>query len=100
MAKITKNIVRHMSDLTKIPIPDGENKQLTEGFNKILDVIDNLLEIDTKGVEPTHQVTGMENVFREDALTDSKTLTQEQALANTKKKHNGYFVTDQILEED
>ncbi|MFA6081284.1 MAG: Asp-tRNA(Asn)/Glu-tRNA(Gln) amidotransferase subunit GatC [Patescibacteria group bacterium] len=100
MVKISNDLVKHMSRLARIPISDAEEKELAKGFNKTLEVIDNLFKVDVKGVEPTHQVTGLENVLREDIVDDKKMLTQEQALSNTKNKHNGYFVVDQILAED
>ena len=63
-------------------------------------VVDELFKVDVKGVEPTHQVTGMENVLREDKVIEENTLFQEEALKNAKRKHDGYFVVDQILEDD
>lgn len=100
MAKITKNTVKHMAHLARIPVSEKEEEELAKGFNKTLEVVDELFKVDVKGVEPTHQVTGLENVLREDKVDEKKMLTQEQALSNTKNKHNGYFVVDQILAED
>lgn len=97
---ITKDTVDHIAKLAKIPVSEKEKIDLAEGFNKTLVVIDELFKIDVKDVEPTHQVTGLENILREDKVDEKKTLTQEQALNNTKNKHNGYFVVDQILAED
>lgn len=100
MTKISKDLVKHMSRLARIPISKQEEEELAKGFNKTLEVIDNLFKVNVKGVEATHQVTGLENILREDKVDDKKMLTQEQALSNTKNKHNGYFVVDQILSED
>ncbi len=100
MAKITSDTVKHMSHLARIPITKKEEEELAKGFNKTLDVIDNLFKVDVKNVEATHQVTGLENVLREDRVDEKKILSQDQALSNTNKKHNGYFVVEQILEED
>ena len=100
MAKISTDVVKHISKLARIPISKKEEEELTKGFNKTLEVVDNLFKVDVKGVEPTRQVTGLENVLREDKVEEKKMLTQEQALSNTKNKHNGYFVVDQILAED
>lgn len=100
MGKISQDLVKHIASLARIPISDKEQKELTEGFNKTLNIVDDLFKVDVIDVEPTHQITGLENVLREDKIDEKKILTQEQALSNTKKKHNGYFVVDQILEED
>lgn len=100
MAKISKDTVKHMSRLARIPMTEKEEEELAKGFNKTLDVIDDLFKVEVKKVEPTHQVTGLENVLREDKVDEKKMLSQEQVLSNTKKKYNGYFVVDQILAED
>ncbi len=100
MAKISKNTVNHIAKLTRIPVSEKEKTDLAEGFNKVLAIIDELFKVDVRKVEPTHQVTGLENVLREDRIDEEKMLSQEQALGNTKNKYNGYFVVDQILAED
>lgn len=100
MVKIAKNMIKHIAQLAKIPVSEKEKESLAEGFNKTLTVVDKLFKVDVTGVEPTHQVTGRENVLREDRVDEKKMLSQEQALSNTKNKHNGYFVVDQILAED
>lgn len=97
---ILKDTVDYIAKLAKIPVTEKEKEELAEGFNKTLAVVDELLKVDVAGVEPTHQVTGLENILRDDKVDEKKTLTQEQALSNTKNKHNGYFVVDQILAED
>lgn len=100
MVKITSDLVKHMAKLAKIPVDKKEEDELTKGFNQTLEVVDELFKVNVKKVEPTHQVTGLTNVFSEDEVDEKKMLSQEQALNNTKKKHNGYFVVDQILAED
>ncbi|MFA5770305.1 MAG: Asp-tRNA(Asn)/Glu-tRNA(Gln) amidotransferase subunit GatC [Patescibacteria group bacterium] len=100
MAKITTDTVEYISRLAKIPVFEKEKVDLADGFNKALTVIDELFKVDITGVEPTHQVTGLENILREDKVNQEKMLTQEQALSNTKNKYNGYFIADKILVED
>ena len=97
---VTKDTVDHIARLAKIPVTEKEKEDLADGFNKTLTVIDELFQVNVKDVEPTHQVTGLENILREDKVDEKKILTQEQALSNTKNKHNGYFVVNQILPVD
>ena len=100
MAKIDKKTVEHIAKLANIPVSEKEKEELADGFNKTLKVVDELFDVDVKNVEPTHQVTGLENVLREDEVKKENILTQQESLQNTKRKHNGYFVVDQILEDD
>jgi aspartyl-tRNA(Asn)/glutamyl-tRNA(Gln) amidotransferase subunit C len=97
---ISKDLVEHIAKLAKIPVSEKEKVDLAEGFNKTLAVVDELFKVDVSNVEPTHQVTGLENVLREDRVDEKKMLSQEQALSNTKNKHNGYFLVNQILNQN
>ena len=54
--------------------------------------MDKLFQLDVSDKEPTDQVTGLSNVFRYDKVDEKKMLSQEEALSNSKRKHNGYFV--------
>lgn len=89
-----------MSNLAKIPVTGEEEENFAKGFSQTLEVVDKLFKVGVEGVTATHQVTGLENVFREDKVEKDKMLTQEQSLSNTKSKHEGYFVVDQILADD
>lgn len=96
----TASEVDSISKLAKIPVTPEEKKTLAAGFTKVLGVLDKLKNIDVKGVEPTHQVTGLENVFREDEIDATRMFTQDQALSNAPRKHNGYFVVNQVIDRE
>lgn len=64
----------------------------------ILELVSKLKSISTDNVEPTSQVTGQTNVFRDDIIESDRILTQEEALSNAKNKKNGYFVVPKIFE--
>ncbi len=89
-----------MSHLAKIPVTNKEEENFAEGFSKTLEVVDKLFDVNVDKVEPTHQVTGLENVLREDKVIEENMISQEDALSNAKNKHEGFFVVDQILVED
>jgi len=87
--------IPHIAKLASLPINKQEEKKLEEQLIETLTYVEMLQEIDTKKVQPTSHVTGLENVTREDATRSS--LSQAQALANAKKTHEGFFVVDAIL---
>lgn len=95
----TASDVDSIAKLANIPVTPEEKKTLAQGFTKVLTVLDELKSVDVKGTEPTHQVTGLENITREDEVDPTRTFTQEQALANSQKKHNGFFVVERVLDE-
>ncbi|GAB4218605.1 MAG: Asp-tRNA(Asn)/Glu-tRNA(Gln) amidotransferase subunit GatC [Candidatus Microgenomates bacterium] len=98
--KLDKNLVLKISHLAKIPVSDDEADKLLAGFNKTLEVVDELFKVDIKNIEPLHQTTLLENVFRDDVVDEDNMLSQDEALSQAKNKYNGYFVVNQILEED
>lgn len=98
-APFTSATVQKIATLAHIPIQDEEAEVLAKGFTTTMKVVDELAKVDVEGVVPTSQVTGFEDVFREDEIDTTRMFTQEQALSNGKRTHNGFFVVDQILEE-
>jgi aspartyl-tRNA(Asn)/glutamyl-tRNA(Gln) amidotransferase subunit C len=89
--------VKHVAKLANIPLNPEEEKKFEKQLSEILNYVEKLKEVDTKNVETTSQVTGLENVTREDETKPS--LTQEEALSNTKNKYNGFIKVKVILGE-
>lgn len=90
--------VKHIAKLANLPISEKEEKKLASALNETLAYFDILKEVDSTKVEPTANVTGLENITRDD--TPQKSLSQEQALSNAKKTHEGFFEVDAILDND
>ncbi len=95
----TKSDVHRIAHLANIPITPEEEEKLADGFNTTIAVVDELFGLEVQGVTPTHQVTGLENVFREDTVDEQRMFTQDQALSNATRTYNGFFVVDQVLEQ-
>ena len=96
MSTITTNDVRHLAQLSNLQLSDDEITSLQTDLANILDYIDQLNEIDTSGVEPTYQVTGLENVWRDDAV-DMSTVTREDLLALTSEQADNSIKVPQVL---
>jgi aspartyl-tRNA(Asn)/glutamyl-tRNA(Gln) amidotransferase subunit C len=88
--------VKHVAQLAKLPLTDDDLEKFEKQLGEILDLVNNLQKVDTSNVQPTNQVTGLTNIFREDKVQPS--LTQSEALSNAPRTHNGYFVVDAIFE--
>lgn len=58
--------VRKIAQLARIKLSPSEEKRHAETISTVLDFVAQLNEVDTEGVEPTAQVTGLEDVSRED----------------------------------
>lgn len=96
MSTITTNDVRHLAQLSNLQLSDDEITSLQTDLANILDYIDQLNEIDTSGVEPTYQVTGLENVWRDDVV-DPSAVTREDLLALTQDQADNSIKVPQVL---
>ncbi len=94
--KLTKSEVEHIAKLANLKLTKAEVKKFASQLSEILDYIDILKELDTKNVEPTSQVTGLENVVREDKPAPS--LSQDEVLSGASDKHNNFFKTKAVFE--
>jgi aspartyl-tRNA(Asn)/glutamyl-tRNA(Gln) amidotransferase subunit C len=94
--KLSKKEVLHIADLANLELTEKEVELFRKQLSDVLQYIEVLNELDTEEVEPTSQVTGLENVTREDI--SKKDLTQEEALSQAKSKLNGYFKVKAIFE--
>lgn len=89
MVKLTKSDVKHIAQLARLGLTTTELKKFQKQLSTILDYVGQLNELDTKRVEPVSQITGLENMTREDIARPS--LSQEEALLNAPDQYNGFF---------
>ena len=92
--KIDVNKVAKLANLTITP---DEEKEFDKQLNDIVGYIEKLNSIDTTGIAPTAQVTGLVNKTREDKIARNS-LSQKDALSGGKKIHNEMFVVDQTVD--
>ncbi len=97
--KFTASDVAHISQLADIPTSPDEQQKLADGFTTTIGVVEKLNELDVKNTKVVH-MTGLSNVWREDVVDEKHMFTQQEATANAKHVHEGYFVVDQIIDQD
>ena len=90
--------ITHLAKLANLKIKDEEKDKLTVQLSAIIEYVGKLNELETKNIEPTSQVTGLENILRKDISYPS--LSQEEAVAQTKNVKNGSFVVKGVLENE
>lgn len=86
---ISRAQVEHVAKLAHLSFTEAETADCMEKLGSILEYMQELGRIDTKGVPPTTHVLSLENVFREDEV--GETLPREQALANAPATAEGRF---------
>jgi len=88
--------INHVAKLANLPLNPQEKEKFEKQLSETLTYVGKLSSVDTKNAKETSQVTGLENVTRNDETKAS--LTQEEALKNTGSSHNGFFKVKAILE--
>lgn len=89
--------VNHIAKLANLPLSSEESKKFEKQLEETIKYVDELNNVNTTKIEPTSQVTGLENITREDTAKPS--LPQNEALANAKSTHNGLFKVNAIFKE-
>lgn len=70
MTQISRDDVQHLAQLSSLQLSDNEIDDLQVDIGNILGYVEQLSELDTTGIEPTYQVTDLENIWREDVVDD------------------------------
>lgn len=87
---ISDETIEYVGILAKLELSDEEKEQAKKDMANMLDYIDTLNELDTSGVEPMSHVFPVNNVFREDVVTNGD--DREEILANAPEAKEGAFV--------
>lgn len=92
---ITKDNVLHVAGLARLDLSQEEVARFEVELNDVLEFMEKLNELDTKGVEPTTHVLDISNVFRQDIVVASSDV--EEILANAPDREDDYFKVPSIL---
>jgi aspartyl-tRNA(Asn)/glutamyl-tRNA(Gln) amidotransferase subunit C len=90
--------ISHVAKLANLRITKDEEVTFEAQLSSVLTYIERLNEVDTRDVEETSQVTGLENVLRKDEALPS--LSQEEALSQAEHTHNGFFAVKGVFDND
>lgn len=93
---ISAEDVKKVAFLSRLKIEEDKVAATEEEFNKILNWIDELNEVDTDGVEPLVSVNENFIAMRKDEVTDGN--IQEEILQNAPLKEYGYFAVPKVVE--
>ena len=95
---LSKDEIQHIAKLARLELTDEELEKYGGQLSAVLNYIDQLKEVDVKGVEPTAQVTGLENVLREDAVRDWDEKEIEEALADAPEREERFIKVKRVIE--
>ena len=87
---ISDETIEYVGILAKLELSEEEKEQAKKDMANMLDYIDTLNELDTSGVEPMSHVFPVNNVFREDVVTNED--DRDEILANAPEAKDGALV--------
>lgn len=96
MTNITKDDVLHLAQLSSLQLADDEIDALKDDLTNIIGYIEQLSTLDTAGVEPTYQVTGLSNVWRDDVVDDGG-VSRDTLLALAPEQAGGQVKVPKVL---
>jgi aspartyl-tRNA(Asn)/glutamyl-tRNA(Gln) amidotransferase subunit C len=98
MSKIGTAEVKRLAALARIELSDEEVTKLAVELGQIVDLVTRLQGVDVSKIDPTNQVTGLSDVWREDEVVPSRVSTDE-LLKNAPMQQDGYIKVRRVLKQ-
>ncbi|MEH2941332.1 Asp-tRNA(Asn)/Glu-tRNA(Gln) amidotransferase subunit GatC [Lachnospiraceae bacterium KK002] len=93
---ISDETMEYVGILAKLELSQEERERARKDMEEMLDYIDKLNELDTSGVEPMSHVFPVDNVFREDVVTNGD--DRENMLKNAPEVREGSYQVPKTVE--
>lgn len=97
MSKLTRDDVLKLARLSRLQLSDEEIERFQHEISLVLDYVEALNNVDTKGLQPTSQVTGLVNVLRPDKPIEYQAKPAD-LLKNAPGVHEGQFKVKRVLQ--
>ena len=94
---ISDETIEYVGILAKLELSDDEKEKAKSDMGRMLDYIDMLNQLDTSNVEPMSHIFPVNNVFRDDVVTNGD--GSEATLANAPVKKDGGFKVPKTIGE-
>ena len=88
--------VKKIASLARIAITDAEVARIAPELDNIMGWIEQLREVDTRGVAPMTAVIPNHLRLRDDAVTDGG--VRDKVLANAPQAEHGFFTVPKVIE--
>ena len=95
--KLNKTEVKKIAELAKLELTDKELETYGDQMSQVLDYMDELKEVDVSDVKPTAQVTGLENVMREDEVEQWSKDEVEVSLNQAPERDEHFVKVKRVL---
>lgn len=96
MSKLSVNDVTKLARLARLRLSGSEVSRFANELSAILEYVEQLNNVDVKGLKPTQQVTGLTNVMRPDEV-DSAQVSSEELLKNVPNTQDGLIKVRRMI---
>lgn len=96
--KLSKKEVEKIAQLARMGLTEEEKKTFADQLSVILDYVEKLKEVDTSKVEPTAQVTGLEDHLRNDEIVDVGEEMKQGLLENAPELEDNLVKSKAVFE--
>ena len=99
---LTDKEVEHIANLARIKLTEKEKEKFKKELSLILDYVKKLNELDTEGVEPLYQTTGIINALREDEYRGDFVMDEnlnEKLINQAPNKENRFIKVKSVLKK-
>jgi aspartyl-tRNA(Asn)/glutamyl-tRNA(Gln) amidotransferase subunit C len=88
-------MVNKLADLSRLHFDDLQKAEITKDLQRMIQFVEKLNELDTKGVAPLIHVSENQNVLREDDLNES--ISRGEGFKNTAVQDGLYFKVPKVI---
>jgi len=96
VVEINKELVKYIASLARLEFDEDELDDFTKKFQRILEYVEQLKELNVDNVPPTYHVNINKNTMREDIVQPSLELSE--ILKNAPDKKESFFRVPRVVE--
>ena len=94
--KINRELLDKIAHLSRLEFDEKDAEKMMQDMTDIVNWVEKLNEVDTRGVEPLTTMSHEVNALRDDVVKEH--LSHERALRHAPKKDADYFRVPKVLE--
>ncbi len=96
---LTREDIKGIANLARLSLTPEEEIRYAEELSVVLSYIDTLNEVETEGVMPTTQVTGLEDIMRDDVVKNSDDETRKKIVTLFPHSENNMLSVPRVFED-
>lgn len=97
MSKLTREEVLKLARLARLELSEEEVEKYSDELGTIMDYFKLLDEADITGLEPTSQVSGLVNQFREDDVLTEQRVSADELLKIVPKTKDRFIKVKRMI---